>query len=102
VLVGAAAQTFTTSANSVLQLSTEPAMRGRVSAIFVAIALGGTPLGAPVVGRVADRFGPRAALGVGALAGFAAALVGIHHLVKYRPRTPIERDVSMTTPRSKP
>ncbi len=36
-------------------------------AIFLAIALGGTPLGAPIVGWVADRFGPRWALGVGAV-----------------------------------
>jgi MFS family permease len=59
-------------------------MRGRVIAILLAIALGGTPLGAPVVGWVADRFGPRWALGVGAASGFAAALVGLLYLVKYR------------------
>jgi MFS family permease len=41
-------------------------------------------LGAPIVGWVADRFGPRWALCVGAASGFAAALVGLHYLVKYR------------------
>ena len=40
-------------------------MRGRVIAILLAIALGGTPVGAPIVGWVADTFGPRWALGVG-------------------------------------
>ncbi len=84
ILVGVSAQTFTTTANSTVQLSTEPAMRGRVMAILLAIALGGTPIGAPIVGWVADRFGPRWGLGVGALSGFAAAIVGIHYLVKYR------------------
>jgi len=84
VLIGVSAQTFTTTANSLVQLSTEPAMRGRVMAILLAIALGTTPLGAPVVGWVADTFGPRWALGVGAAAGFAAAIVGIHYLAKYR------------------
>lgn len=84
VLVGIAAQTFSTTANGAMQLSTEPLMRGRVMAIFLAIALGGTPLGAPLVGWVADRFGPRWAMGVGAAAGFAAALVGVHYLTKYR------------------
>jgi MFS family permease len=84
VLIGVSAQTFTTSANSALQLSTEPAMRGRVVAIFLAIALGSTPLGAPMVGWIADRFGPRWALCAGAGAGFAATLVGIHYLAKYR------------------
>jgi MFS family permease len=83
-IVGVSAQTFTTTANSTVQLSTEPAMRGRVIAILLAIALGGTPIGAPVVGWVADTFGPRFALGVGASAGFAAALVGLYYLVKHR------------------
>ncbi|CAE6909978.1 Enterobactin exporter EntS [Paraburkholderia nemoris] len=84
VVVGVATQTFNTSTNSLVQISTEPAMRGRVIAILLAIALGGTPLGAPVVGWVADRFGPRWALGVGAASGFAAAVVGLMYLVKYR------------------
>ncbi|MDW3686274.1 MFS transporter [Cupriavidus sp. CV2] len=83
IMVGVAAQTVTTSTNSLVQLSTEPAMRGRVVAILLALALGGTPLGAPIVGWVADTFGPRWALGIGAAAGFAAAMVGIHYLAKY-------------------
>ena len=53
-------------------------------AIFFAIALGCTPLGAPFVGWVADTFGPRWALAVGGASGIAAALVGIHYLAKYR------------------
>jgi MFS family permease len=84
VIIGVSAITFSNSTNSLMQLSTEPGMRGRVMAIRLAIALGGTPIGAPIVGWVADRFGPRWALGVGAAAGFAAALVGIHYLVKHR------------------
>jgi len=79
VLVGVAAQTFTTTANGAIQLGTDPALRGRVMAIFMAIALGGTPIGAPAVGWVADTFGPRWALGVGAAAGFVAALVGLFY-----------------------
>ena len=83
-LIGMSAQTFTTTANSAVQLSTDPAMRGRVIAILLAIALGGTPIGAPIVGWVADAFGPRSALGVGAVAGVAAAIVGVCYLVAYR------------------
>ena len=70
VSVGVAAQTFTTTTNSTVQLSTDPAMRGRVLAILLAIAMGGTPIGAPIVGWVADTFGPRWALGVGRRVGF--------------------------------
>ena len=83
VVIGIAAQTFTTTVNSAVQLSTAPAMRGRVMAIVLAISAGGTPLGAPIVGWVADVFGPRWALGIGALSGFAAAAVGVRYLVKY-------------------
>ncbi len=84
VLIGVSAQTFTTTVNSVVQLATEPAMRGRVVAILLAIALGGTPIGAPIVGWVADAWGPRWALGIGAASGFGAAIVGVGYLMKYR------------------
>lgn len=75
--IGIAAQTFSTSANSLIQLASAPEMRGRVIAIWLAIALGGTPIGAPIVGWIADHFGPRMALGVGALAGISAAVIGL-------------------------
>lgn len=83
-LIGISSQTFSTTANSLVQLSTEPASRGRVMAIFMAIAMGGTPIGAPIVGWVSDTFGPRYALLVGCFAGFAALGVGLRYLVKYR------------------
>jgi MFS family permease len=83
VIIGIAAQTLTTTGNSTVQLTTEPAMRGRVVAILLAIALGGTPIGAPIVGRVADIFGPRWALAIGAGSGLAAALVCIYYLWKH-------------------
>jgi MFS family permease len=83
VIIGVSALTFTNATNSLMQLTTEPGMRGRVMALRLAVALGGTPIGAPTVGWVADTFGPRWALGVGAASGFAAAIVGIFYLVKY-------------------
>ena len=77
IVIGVAALTFTNTTNSLMQLSTEPAMRGRVMALRVGIALGGTPIGAPIVGWVASHYGPRWALGVGAASGFAAAIVAV-------------------------
>jgi MFS family permease len=53
-------------------------------AIFIAIAWGGTPIGAPIVGWIADRFGPRWALGVGAAAGVTAAVVGALYFARQR------------------
>jgi MFS family permease len=84
VIVGVSALTFTNSTNSLLQVATEPVMRGRVMAIRLAIALGGTPIGAPIVGWVADKYGPRWALGVGAVSGLAAALVAWRYLANQR------------------
>ena len=84
MLIGVSALTFANSTNSLLQLGTEPAMRGRVMAMRLAIALGGTPIGAPIVGWVADTLGPRWALGVGAASGFAAAGVLVHYLARHR------------------
>ena len=92
VIIGVAALTFNNTSNSLMQLSTEPAMRGRVMALRLGIALGCTPLGAPLVGWVADHLGPRWALGVGALSGFAAAGVGVYALVLKRRR--LENSVS--------
>ena len=77
VVIGVATLTLTNTTNTLMQLSTEPAMRGRVMALRVGVALGGTPVGAPIVGWVANIFGPRWALGVGAASGFAAAVVGV-------------------------
>jgi MFS family permease len=82
VVIGAAGLTFTNGTNSIMQLSTEPAMRGRVMALRVGIALGGTPIGAPIVGWVANHFGPRWALGIGAGAGLTAALVAVYVLAR--------------------
>jgi len=84
MVIGVSALTFANSTNSLLQLGTEPAMRGRVMAMRLAIALGGTPIGAPIVGWVADAAGPRWALGVGAASGFAAAAVLLHYLARHR------------------
>ena len=84
VILGFAAQTVTTSTNSLVQTSTDPAMRGRVIAILLAIARGGTPIGAPIVGWIADIFGPRWALGVGAASGLLAAAVAVIYLARRR------------------
>jgi MFS family permease len=77
-VIGVASMTFVNATNPLMQLSTAPAMRGRVMAFRVSVALGATPVGAPIVGWVADRCGPRWALAIGAASGFAAAAVGLY------------------------
>ena len=91
MIVGVASQTLMTTANSTVQLSTDPAMRGRVIAILMAVIMGGTPIGAPIIGWIANTYGPRAAIGVGAFAGLLSAAVGAYYLVRYH-RLRLHRD----------
>lgn len=84
VICGMAALTFANASNSLMQLATEPAMRGRVMAIRLGIALGGTPIGAPIVGWVADHFGPRWSIGVAAASGIIATAIGVRYLITSR------------------
>jgi MFS family permease len=97
VVIGVAALTFMNTSNSLMQLSTEPPMRGRVMAIRLAIALGGTPVGAPIAGWVADQYGPRWSLGVAAAAGVAAALIGTYARQLRKVRT-TERSSGLVPP----
>ena len=80
--VGFFSLTVMTAANTSVQLSTEPVMRGRVMALYMAIFLGGTPIGAPLVGWVGDAWGPRWTLAVGAIACGAAVVVATVYLLR--------------------
>ena len=74
VPVGVTALTFITAANSTMQLGVSPVMRGRVMALYMAVFFGGTPVGAPLVGAVAEAWGPRWSLLLG---GFVSALAAV-------------------------
>jgi MFS family permease len=73
---GFAVVTTLTTANGYVQTTTDPALRGRVLALYMAILMGGTPIGAPIVGWVAAEFGPRAAILLGAAAALVAFGIG--------------------------
>jgi MFS family permease len=66
--------TFTTAANASVQLGVEPTMRGRVMALYLICFMGGTPLGAPMIGWAAGAFGPRWGLLGGGIICLVAAL----------------------------
>jgi len=83
VLIGFSGQILMTTANGTVQTTTDPRMRGRVMALYMAVFMGGTPIGAPLLGAVANTLGPRWALGTAALAGLVAFGVGAVWLVKY-------------------
>jgi MFS family permease len=78
VPVGLTALTAMTTANAMVQTRVAPEMRGRVMALYMAILMGGTPVGAPMIGWVAEQFGPRWTIGVGSVAvALAVAAVSV-------------------------
>ena len=64
---GVATQTLMTAANTRVQLTTAPELRGRVMALYMAIFMGGTPIGSPLVGWVGETFGARWSILLGGL-----------------------------------
>jgi MFS family permease len=75
--VGFTALTMITAANAYVQTTTRASIRGRVMALYLTIFMGGTPVGAPVLGIVANELGARWAIGVGAVAALLAAIVAV-------------------------
>lgn len=74
VFLGMASVTFSAGVNSTLQLQVDPAMRGRVMALYSLVFLGSTPIGAPLVGWIAGFAGPRVGMAIGGIAALAAAV----------------------------
>jgi MFS family permease len=68
VPTGLAALTALTTANAMVQTRVDPAMRGRVMALYMAIFMGGTPIGAPLIGWIGDAWGARWTIGIGTIA----------------------------------
>ncbi|MFJ5777567.1 MFS transporter [Streptomyces sp. NPDC093094] len=106
--LGLFGMTINVTANTGIQMATDPAMRGRVMALYMMVFLGGSPVGAPVVGWVTDTYGPRVGLAAGgAVAALAAGVIGLvlartgglrlsvgwhhgHPVVRFVPRERIE------------
>lgn len=82
--VGLAIMTFTTSANSTVQLSVDQQFRGRVMGVYMLLFLGGKPIGGLLSGWLADLFGARAPLLFGGVASLIAALVAAVVLARRR------------------
>ena len=82
--------TFTTAANASVQLGVEPTMRGRVMALYLVCFMGGTPVGAPIIGWVAGAFGPRWGLIGGGLICLIATLSLATVIARRRGLTPAD------------
>ena len=79
--VGLSALTVLTTANSMVQLSVDPAMRGRVMALYMAVFMGGTPLAAPLIGWIGLAWGPRWTILVGSVMTGLAVIAAMLYLV---------------------
>ncbi|MGR8009936.1 MFS transporter [Streptomyces hypolithicus] len=111
VPIGMFGLTVNVTANSSVQLATDPAMRGRVMSLFMMVFTGGTPLGAPLFGWITDTYGPRIGFAAGGvISALAAVTVGLvlarlaglrlrldlrrgHRHVGFVPKAPKEGDV---------
>ena len=76
-LVGISSITMLNNANAYVQTTTPLELRGRVMSLYIAVMMGGTPIGAPLVGWVSNSFGPRWGLIVGASGGIVAAVIAL-------------------------
>lgn len=77
VALGAAAIVFLITANSTLQLTSPPEMRGRVMALYGIVFLGSTPIGGPIAGWVGEHLGPRTGLAGGGLIAVVTGALGL-------------------------
>ena len=98
--VGLAMLTLLTSANTAVQMSTEPQMRGRVMALYQTVMMGSTPLGALLVGWISETIGPRWGVGIGAVSALIVVIgaylwgrrtwdVQVHYHLRTRPHVEI-------------
>ena len=92
LLVGMSSISFMTASTAIVQIRSDPMMRGRVLALQAMVFLGSTPIGGPIVGAIAQRWGARYSIWVGAVAAFAA---GVYGLVSVRRlREPVAPDLA--------
>jgi MFS family permease len=91
-ICGVTALTTLVSANSIVQTSTDPAIRGRVMGIYLLIFMGGTPFGSPLIGATTDLIGIRPTIAVcGGISLFASLFIWF----KYKNRVELPADTSV-------
>ena len=89
---GFAALTTLITSNSLVQINTDPVLRGRVMGIYLLVFLGGTPIGSPLIGYMAEKFGVRQTVGTCASITILAA---VFVWTRYRNRVGVPKDFSI-------
>jgi MFS family permease len=77
LFVGFGSISFMTASTAIVQVRSDPTMRGRVLALQAMVFLGSTPIGGPIIGAVAEHVGARWAIGIGSLACLVAGAWGL-------------------------
>ena len=91
-ICGVTALTTMITANSIVQVNSDPAIRGRVMGIYLLIFMGGTPVGSPLIGVMAEVIGIRLTIAsCGAISLIATTLIWL----KYKDRVDVPEDISV-------
>jgi MFS family permease len=91
-ICGLTALTTLVSANSIVQTSTDPAIRGRVMGLYLLIFMGGTPFGSPLIGATTELLGIRPTI---ALCGGISLTASIIVWLRYKNRVQLPADTSV-------
>ncbi len=91
-ICGVTALTTLVSANSIVQTSTDPAIRGRVMGLYLLIFMGGTPFGSPLIGATTDIIGIRPTI---AVCGGISLFASLYIWFKYKNRVTLPADISV-------
>ena len=94
-MIGLCTITLLNSANATMQVSSEPALRGRVMALYMTVLMGGTPIGSPIIGWVGQHLGARYTLVIGGvltIAGVALALAVYERMRRAQDAEPVLGD----------
>jgi MFS family permease len=76
---------FQSMANASVQLAVDPELRGRVMGLYMLVFIGGTPIGAPVVGALTNQLGARAGMAICGTVPVLAAIAVSAAMVRQRP-----------------
>ena len=93
-ICGVTALTTLVSANSIVQTSTDPAIRGRVMGLYLLIFMGGTPFGSPLIGATTDLAGIRPTI---VICGGISLAASLYIWFKYKNRVTLPADISVAT-----
>ena len=89
LFVGLGSIAFLTASTAIVQIRSDPMMRGRVLALQAMVFLGSTPIGGPIVGWICENIGPRYGVAVGAVAALGAGVWGLMKARRCAPAEPI-------------